>query len=154
MADQGDREALMSLPEVARYLAMTERTIYDWAQTGKIPAFKLGATWRFRRSEIDAWLQSQHSGPQVPVTRREGPVVPPVETEPTRWQRIAACKAEIEATISDTTRTTFLVSQFDDEFGPNIVSDAVEELRRDGRIALSTVKARDGERVRVIRRRS
>ena len=150
MADQGDREALMSLPDVARYLAMTERTIYDWAQTGRIPAFKLGATWRFRRSEIDAWLQSQHSGPQV----NRPPIVPPIESEPTRWQRVAACKAEIETTISDTTRTTFLVSQFDDEFGPNIVSDAIEDLRRDGRIVLSTIRARSGERVRVVRRRS
>ena len=143
----------MSLPEVARYLAMTERTIYDWAQTGRIPAFKLGTTWRFRRSEIDAWLQSRRSGPQVSVTRPEGPIVPPVEPEPTRWQRVAACKAEIETTISDTTRTTFLVSQFDDEFGGNIVSDAIEQLRRDGRVVLSTIKARNGERVKVIRRR-
>jgi len=44
------------MPQVAGYLAMKERTIYDWAQSGKIPAFKLGATWRFRLSGTDAWL--------------------------------------------------------------------------------------------------
>ncbi len=73
----------MSLPDVASYLAMGERTIYVWAQQGLIPAFKLGATWRFRRSEIEAWLESQRSGPVVSTPERQ-PVVesfePPVPT--------------------------------------------------------------------------
>ena len=61
---------LMSLPEVATYLGMAERTIYVWAQQGKIPAFKLGTSWRFRRSEIDAWLETQRSGPDFSTGRR------------------------------------------------------------------------------------
>ena len=54
---------LMSLQEVASYLGMAERTIYMWAQNGKVPAFKLGAAWRFRKSDIDAWLETQRTGP-------------------------------------------------------------------------------------------
>jgi excisionase family DNA binding protein len=45
---------IMTLPELADYLSMAERTIYLWAQQGRVPAFKLGTSWRFRRSEIDA----------------------------------------------------------------------------------------------------
>ncbi|MDZ7924044.1 MAG: helix-turn-helix domain-containing protein [Marinagarivorans sp.] len=33
-----------------------KRTVYRLAQKGEIPAFKLGGTWRFRRSELDAWI--------------------------------------------------------------------------------------------------
>lgn len=47
----------MTLKEIAEYLHMKERTIYKWAQEGSIPASKLGSTWRFRRSEIDAWIE-------------------------------------------------------------------------------------------------
>ncbi len=156
MADSGDPEALMSLHDVAQYLAMTDRTIYDWAQTGRIPAFKLGATWRFRRSEIDAWLQSQRSGPEVSPAKRQPsqPLIPRTDPEPTRRQRVAACKAEIETAISDSTRTTFLISQFEDEFGTNVVSEALEELRKEKRITVTHIKGRDGLRNRVIRRRS
>ena len=47
----------MTLKEVADYLHLNERTIYKWAQEGTIPASKLGSTWRFRKSEIDAWVE-------------------------------------------------------------------------------------------------
>jgi excisionase family DNA binding protein len=47
----------LTLKEVALYLHLHERTIYNWAQAGSIPAAKLGGTWRFRKSEIDAWVE-------------------------------------------------------------------------------------------------
>ena len=34
-----------------------------WAQEGTLPAFRLGRLWRFRRAEIDAWLESHRRGP-------------------------------------------------------------------------------------------
>jgi len=49
------KHEIMTLPEVAAYLEVSERTIYDWAQKGKIPAAKLGNAWRFKRSVIDRW---------------------------------------------------------------------------------------------------
>ncbi len=145
--------ALMSLPELARYLGMAERTIYDWAQTGRLPAFKLGATWRFRRSEIDAWLETQRSGPVVPTTRP--PIVEPVDVPPTSWQTRQACREEIEATMrDDPDRTVFAIDQFGDQFGVDVVEEVVEQLRREKRIAVAEVKGRDGQKTRVIRRRS
>lgn len=47
---------LMTVEDVAGYLRVAERTIYDWAQKGEIPCGKLGSSWRFRRSDIDRWL--------------------------------------------------------------------------------------------------
>ena len=47
---------ILTLDEVAAYLKAGKRTVYRLAQKGEIPAFKLGGTWRFRRSELDAWI--------------------------------------------------------------------------------------------------
>ena len=146
-------QALMSLPEVARYLGMAERTIYDWAQSGRLPAFKLGATWRFRRSEIDAWLETHRSGPVIPTTRP--PLVDPVDVQPTSWQTRQACREEIEAALrEDPDRTVFTVDRFVDEFGDDVVEEVVEQLRRERRIVVDEVRGRDGQKTRVIRRRS
>jgi PTS system nitrogen regulatory IIA component len=47
---------IMTVEEVAEYLRVSERTIYDWAAKGHIPCGKLGTTWRFKRSEIEQWV--------------------------------------------------------------------------------------------------
>ncbi|WP_426209786.1 methylation-associated defense system helix-turn-helix domain-containing protein MAD1 [Massilia sp. TWP1-3-3] len=47
---------ILTLDEVAAYLKAGKRTVYRLAQKGEIPAFKLGGTWRFRRSELDNWI--------------------------------------------------------------------------------------------------
>lgn len=52
-------EDILTLEEVAKYLKVKPQTIYTWAQSGKIPAAKLGKEWRFRKSVIDKWF-NQH----------------------------------------------------------------------------------------------
>jgi excisionase family DNA binding protein len=50
-------DALLTLDEVAAYLRLSKDTVYRMAQSGKIPASKAGSQWRFRQSEVDAWLE-------------------------------------------------------------------------------------------------
>ena len=65
MLENSDTSAkLMSLPQIAKYLGVAERTVYLWAQQGKIPAFKLGSAWRFKREEIDNWIETTRTGPK------------------------------------------------------------------------------------------
>ncbi len=52
-------ERFITLKEVAEYLHLNERTVYKWAKKGTIPGSKLGSTWRFRRSEIDLWVEQR-----------------------------------------------------------------------------------------------
>ncbi|MEW5992801.1 MAG: helix-turn-helix domain-containing protein [Pseudomonadota bacterium] len=52
---------ILTIREVADYLKVTERTIYRLAGAKKIPAFKVGGTWRFSRAEIDQWIKLQSS---------------------------------------------------------------------------------------------
>jgi len=47
---------ILTLDEVAAYLKAGKRTVYRLAAEGKLPGFKLGGTWRFRRSDLDKWI--------------------------------------------------------------------------------------------------
>ena len=49
----------MTLPELAAYLKIAERTVYVYAQKGILPGVKIGSAWRFRRADIEAWLEKQ-----------------------------------------------------------------------------------------------
>ena len=50
---------ILTLEEVAKYLRVSERTVYDCAQKGEIPAGKIRAAWRFKKSEIDKWVNDK-----------------------------------------------------------------------------------------------
>ena len=50
---------IVTVREIAEYLKVTERTIYRMVKDKKIPAFKVGGSWRFRLDEIDDWIKSQ-----------------------------------------------------------------------------------------------
>ncbi|MEN6399451.1 MAG: PTS sugar transporter subunit IIA [Rectinema sp.] len=52
---------ILTIEEVARYLRVSERTVYDWAQKGEIPAGKIGTVWRFKKSEIERWVNERLS---------------------------------------------------------------------------------------------
>ena len=57
-----NQDILLNVKQVAQYLQLKESTIYSWAQDGKIPAIKIGRTWRFRRSDLDTWLERHLKG--------------------------------------------------------------------------------------------
>ncbi|MFH1836809.1 MAG: helix-turn-helix domain-containing protein [Candidatus Omnitrophota bacterium] len=53
---------VMTVEEVADYLKMKVVTIYKHAQEGKIPAFKVGSKWRFKKDTIERWIEKQENG--------------------------------------------------------------------------------------------
>jgi len=55
-------ENLMTMEEVANYLKVKKRTIYGWVKNGKIPAMKTVGQWRFKKENIDAWLEQKQRG--------------------------------------------------------------------------------------------
>jgi PTS system nitrogen regulatory IIA component len=52
---------ILTIDEVAKYLRVSERTVYDWAQKGEIPSGKIGAVWRFKKAEIEKWINDRLS---------------------------------------------------------------------------------------------
>ncbi|MDH0733264.1 helix-turn-helix domain-containing protein [Pseudomonas sichuanensis] len=57
MSNQPDE--ILTIDEVAAFLRAGKRTVYRLSASGKLPAFKLGGTWRFRRSDLDKWIASR-----------------------------------------------------------------------------------------------
>lgn len=56
---QMDNEEIFTIKELAAYLKLAEKTAYRLASDGKLPGFKVGGAWRFRKSEIDRWIVKQ-----------------------------------------------------------------------------------------------
>jgi excisionase family DNA binding protein len=52
-------DSVMTVKEVAEYLRVNQRTVYRLAVDRKLPGFKVGATWRFKRADIDGWIAAQ-----------------------------------------------------------------------------------------------
>jgi len=50
---------ILTIKEVAELLRIGEKTAYTMAKDGKLPGFKVGGQWRFRRADIDAWIQAR-----------------------------------------------------------------------------------------------
>lgn len=55
---------ILTIEEVAKYLRVSERTVYDWAQKGEIPSGKIGTVWRFKKVEIEKWVNERLSSNQ------------------------------------------------------------------------------------------
>lgn len=52
-------EELLTLEELAKYLKISKHTLYKMLEKGEIPAFKIANQWRFKKSEIDKWIEQQ-----------------------------------------------------------------------------------------------
>ena len=50
---------IMTVKDLAQYLKIAEKTAYRFALEAKIAGFKVGSSWRFRKSEIDEWIEKQ-----------------------------------------------------------------------------------------------
>jgi excisionase family DNA binding protein len=153
---------IMTLPQLADYLSMAERTIYLWAQQGRVPAFKLGTSWRFRKSEIDAWMATQRTGPIVSVGRDA--LVAPVEPPKSGWRikqdeaaadraAVEACVALIRETMEAGDREVWPVEQFLDRFGKRYVDVALDQMKKAREISVTQQRGLKGISVPVIRRR-
>lgn len=59
-----DSNSLLNVQQVADYLQLNLSTVYQWAQQSRLPAIKLGGRWRFRRADLDAWLEAQTRRPE------------------------------------------------------------------------------------------
>jgi excisionase family DNA binding protein len=67
-------EAFLTTEEVLEYLQVNLRTVYRLIKAGRIPAVRVGRQWRFRKSDIDAWLDSQRPrGPRPPPSAAKAP---------------------------------------------------------------------------------
>lgn len=55
----------MTVREVASYLNVDEKTVYRLAKRGDLPGFKVAGAWRFKRSDLDSWIDLQKKALQT-----------------------------------------------------------------------------------------
>jgi len=52
-------DEILTLKEVADYLKLAEKTAYRLAAENKLPGFKVGGSWRFKKEDILQWIEEQ-----------------------------------------------------------------------------------------------
>jgi excisionase family DNA binding protein len=56
-----DAREVMNIRQASEYLGVSPDTLYKYVGENKIPAFKLGNRWRFKKSKLDEWMEEQSS---------------------------------------------------------------------------------------------
>lgn len=52
-------DEILTLPEVAQLLKVADKTVYTMAQKSELPAFKVRGQWRFKRVDLEQWIEHQ-----------------------------------------------------------------------------------------------
>lgn len=55
----------MSLEEIAQHLGVSEDTVHRWIRAREMPAHKVGRLWKFKMTEVDAWVKSGKAADQA-----------------------------------------------------------------------------------------
>jgi len=116
-------EVFLTTEEVLEYLQVNLRTVYRLIKAGKIPAVRVGRQWRFRKRDIDAWLDSQRARGTTVVTGD-----PAKSPRPIR-QRVLV--VDDEASIRDLLAKTLALAEYDVDTASDAAS-ALERLRDAG----------------------
>jgi len=57
--DMADSREVMNIRQASQYLGVSPDTLYKYVNEQKIPAFKLGNRWRFKKSKLDLWMEEK-----------------------------------------------------------------------------------------------
>jgi len=118
-------ETFLTTEEVLAYLQVNLRTVYRLIKAGKIPAVRVGRQWRFRKRDIDAWLDSQRPRGGA----RAAPVLPaPASAARTVSNRARILVVDDESSIRDLLTKTLSLSDYDVDTAPD-GGAALERLR-------------------------
>jgi excisionase family DNA binding protein len=64
-----DSREVMNIRQASQYLGVSPDTLYKYVNEQKIPAFKLGNRWRFKKSRLDQWMEEKSSEMEVQVKK-------------------------------------------------------------------------------------
>lgn len=113
-------EGFLTTEEVLEYLQVNLRTVYRLIKAGKIPAVRVGRQWRFRKRDIDGWLESQRP--------RQTRAVAAPKPAPASAGRPRILVVDDEAAIRDLLSKTLALAEYD------------VDLAQDGRHALERLR--------------
>jgi excisionase family DNA binding protein len=122
-------EVFLTTEEVLEYLQVNLRTVYRLIKAGKIPAVRVGRQWRFRKRDIDAWLDTQRTHMPQAMT---APMTPQAQTpqaaHTSRSGRAHVLVVDDEASIRDLLSKTLALADYDVDTAPD-GNAALDRLR-------------------------
>jgi excisionase family DNA binding protein len=116
-------ETFLTTEEVLEYLQVNLRTVYRLIKAGKIPAVRVGRQWRFRKRDIDAWLDSQR-----PRGGARPTPAAPARPAAAGNSRPRVLVVDDEASIRDLLAKTLALAEYDVDVAPDGRS-ALERMR-------------------------
>ena len=119
-------EVFLTTEEVLEYLQVNLRTVYRLIKAGKIPAVRVGRQWRFRKRDIDTWLDSQRT--QQPAAGAVA-VIPAASSS--RHSRHRVLVVDDEASIRDLLSKTLALAEYEVDTAPD-ASSALDRMRASG----------------------
>jgi excisionase family DNA binding protein len=120
-------ETFLTTEEVLEYLQVNLRTVYRLIKAGKIPAVRVGRQWRFRKRDIDAWLDSQR--PRGAAVRAAIPTHAQASTpRSAAGSRPRVLVVDDEESIRDLLAKTLALAEYDVDVAPDGRS-ALERMR-------------------------
>jgi len=111
-------DTFLTTEEVIDYLQVNLRTVYRLIKAGKIPAVRVGRQWRFRKGDLDAWLETERRGVRL------SPAPPSQRAPRTAAHRVLV--ADDEESIRELLARTLALAEYDVE----TVGDARAALDR------------------------
>lgn len=84
---QPEIREVMDIRQAAHYLGISADSLYRYAATGFIPAFRLGNRWRFRKSRLDEWMD-RRSGVEEISADSASPKLVASRKKPVRSTRV------------------------------------------------------------------
>src|SRR5687767_12670138 len=113
-------ETFLTTEEVLEYLQVNLRTVYRLIKAGKIPAVRVGRQWRFRKRDIDAWLDSQR--PRSGAARSAAgatPAAAPARAVGSGSARPRVLVVDDEASIRDLLAKTLALAEYEVDVAPD-----------------------------------
>ena len=55
------KERLLSVEDICQYLGLSRDTVYKWIENKGLPAYRLGRLWKFKKEDVDKWLEQNAS---------------------------------------------------------------------------------------------
>jgi len=111
-------ETFLTTEEVLEYLQVNLRTVYRLIKAGKIPAVRVGRQWRFRKRDIDAWLDSQRPRGGARAAASAAPAsAPPRPGNASTRPRILV--VDDEASIRDLLAKTLALAEYEVDVAPD-----------------------------------
>jgi excisionase family DNA binding protein len=144
----GSDDVFLTTEEVLEYLHVNLRTIYRLIKAGKIPAVRVGRQWRFRKRDIDAWLDGQQTGtgpggntpggPRPTASRQTNPRILVVDDESSIREMLSKTLALADYEVETAPNAAAALNLLRAENGPYHL--LIADLKMPGMDGLSMIK--------------